>query len=88
MTGLICGNSAALFFFIAGMKFMVHCNRMSGLESVSGRTVAEAYYQQMDHFGIAFGYSLIALALLASALTTFLSFPLTQSSRKPDNGRR
>lgn len=77
--GLISGSG----FFLAGSELYKASSRMSTISSVSGNTVAEAYYQQAGEQGLAYPIALFACGLATIAVSLgFFGYLLSTSAGK------
>jgi len=72
---ILLGTLAGLLFIVAGVQLYSHGQNLTQLQSVSGGTVAEAYYQEIGYttkgqalaaFGV--GASVIAISVGLGAL--------------------
>lgn len=63
------GIIACILFFIAGIILGISGSELGGLRSVSGTSIAEAYYQEMGRFGQAYSLMSFAFGLLSLGLS-------------------
>ena len=68
-TVITLGIMACILFFIAGIKLGVSGFELVGIRSVSGTSIAEAYYQEMGRFGQAYSLISFAFGLLSLGLS-------------------
>jgi hypothetical protein len=73
---LALGLSAGVLMFVASSSFAKHGESLTHLRSVGGQTVAEAYYQEVGHFGQAFSSVLPGLGLATIAVSLGLGVSL------------
>ncbi|HEV7857980.1 MAG TPA: hypothetical protein VGO91_05060 [Pyrinomonadaceae bacterium] len=66
------GILSGAVFFIAGSKLNSSATDLTEIRSVGGNSVAEAYYQEMGHHGLA--YSLISFACGLGIISISLGF--------------
>lgn len=57
---LIAGIASGIMFFVAGSSLSKASTNMTGLRSVGGTSVAEAYYQEAGQQGLAYSTALYA----------------------------
>jgi len=65
---IVLGFVSSILLFIAGTQFSESGDRLTRLRSVGGTSVAEAYYQEIGQYGIA--YSFFSYALGVGILAT------------------
>ena len=63
------GFVSGLVFFAAGLSLSRSGHILTGLRSKGGESVAEVYYQQMGHYGVAFSLMAYAFGLGIIALS-------------------
>lgn len=66
---IILGIISALLFYTAAVKFANTGEDLSNLRSVSGTSIAEAYYQEIGHYGIANSSLCYGLAFMTLCLS-------------------
>ena len=69
---IVLGIISGLLFFYAGIKLFASGSELQKVESVSGTSIAEAYYQEMGRHGVA--YSIIAFAFGFGVISISLGF--------------
>lgn len=63
------GFVAALFFFDSGSQLNTIGSELTKLSSVGGKTVAEAYYQDIGRYGVAIKSFMYGLSLATFSLS-------------------
>lgn len=63
---IVLGIISSGLFFFGGSKLCTAGTELTGLRSQGGQSVAEAYYQEIGHYGVA--YSLLAYAFGVGSL--------------------
>ncbi|WP_147299965.1 hypothetical protein NR756_04875 [Alloalcanivorax xenomutans] len=73
------GVISSIFLVKAGYDLGASGFELTELRSVGGRTVAEAYYQEMGHFGMAIAKALYGLATAVFSLSVGIGGSLISS---------
>ena len=85
------GIASATFFLNAGSKLSDSGDDLTYLRSVGGQTVAEAYYQEIGHYGLTysklaygFGWFTLMLSIALGSIIISLRIRVSPSDKSSD----